>query len=75
LLEDLQERIAAEKNAGLLGKSVEVLVEGKHKGRWYGRTRTNRLVFFDDPSREWTAQLAEVEITHTSAWSLQGKTK
>ncbi len=73
LLEDLQERIATEKNAALLGKTVEVLVEGKHKGRWYGRTRTNRLVFFDDPSREWTARLTAVEITHTSAWSLQGK--
>ncbi len=74
-LEDLQERIAAEKNAALLGKTVEVLVEGKQNGRWYGRTRTNRPVFFDDPSRDWTAQLARVEITRTSAWSLQGNLK
>jgi tRNA-2-methylthio-N6-dimethylallyladenosine synthase len=73
LLEELQERIASEKNVSLLGKTVEVLVEGKHKGRWFGRTRTNRLVFFDDPSREWGARLAMVEITRTSAWSLQGK--
>ena len=72
LLEDLQERIAAEKNAALLGSTVEVLVEGKHKGRWYGRTRTNRLVFFDDPSRDWNARLAQTDITHASAWSLQG---
>ncbi|MBN1440989.1 MAG: tRNA (N6-isopentenyl adenosine(37)-C2)-methylthiotransferase MiaB [Anaerolineales bacterium] len=71
-LEALQERIAADKNAGMLGKTVEVLVEGKHKGRWFGRTRTNRLVFFDDPSREWSARLAQVKISHTSAWSLQG---
>jgi tRNA-2-methylthio-N6-dimethylallyladenosine synthase len=75
LLEELQERIAMDKNAGLLGSRTEVLVEGKHKGRWYGRTRTNRLVFFDDPSRDWTARLADVEITHTSAWSLQGSVK
>jgi tRNA-2-methylthio-N6-dimethylallyladenosine synthase len=75
LLEELQERIAAEKNAGMLGKSLQVLVEGKHKLRWYGRTRANRLVFFDDPSRDWSAQLAEVEITHTAAWSLQGNIK
>ncbi len=73
LLEELQERIATEKNAPLLGQTAEVLVEGKHKGRWFGRTRTNRLVFFDDPSREWNAKLADVEITLTSAWSLQGK--
>jgi tRNA-2-methylthio-N6-dimethylallyladenosine synthase len=73
LLEDLQERIASEKNMGSLGKIVEVLVEGRHKGRWFGRTRTNRLVFFDDPARDWTAKLPPVEVTHTSAWSLQGK--
>ena len=72
LLEELQERIATEKNAALLGKTVEVLVEGKHKGRWFGRSRTNRLVFFDDPSREWNAKLVDVEITLASAWSLQG---
>jgi tRNA-2-methylthio-N6-dimethylallyladenosine synthase len=72
-LEELQERIAAEKNAALLGNSVEVLVEGKHKGRWYGRTRTNKLVFFDDSERGWTARMTMVDITHTSAWSLQGK--
>jgi tRNA-2-methylthio-N6-dimethylallyladenosine synthase len=71
-LEDLQESIVAEKNAALVGQTLEVLVEGKHKDRWYGRTRTNRPVFFDDSSRDWTAQLAPVEITHTSAWSLQG---
>jgi tRNA-2-methylthio-N6-dimethylallyladenosine synthase len=74
-LEDLQEGIAAEKNTALLGQTREVLVEGKHKERWYGRTRTNRPVFFDDPSRDWTGQLALVEITHTSAWSLQGDVK
>ncbi|MGB7539183.1 MAG: tRNA (N6-isopentenyl adenosine(37)-C2)-methylthiotransferase MiaB [Anaerolineales bacterium] len=73
LLEELQERVAVEKNAALLGKTLEVLVEGKHKGRWFGRTRTNRLVFFDDPSREWNAERINVEITQTSAWSLQGK--
>jgi tRNA-2-methylthio-N6-dimethylallyladenosine synthase len=71
-LEDLQERIASEKNAALVGQTLEVLVEGKHKGRWYGRTRTNRPVFFDDSSRDRTAQLVPVEITHASAWSLQG---
>jgi len=73
LLEELQERIATEKNAALLGKRVEVLVEGKHKGRWFGRSRTNRLVFFDDPSRDWNAQLVNIKISLTSAWSLQGK--
>jgi tRNA-2-methylthio-N6-dimethylallyladenosine synthase len=73
ILEDLQERISAEKNAALLGRKLEILVEGKQKGRWYGRTRTNRLVFFDDDSTDWNARLATVETTRTSPWSLQGK--
>jgi tRNA-2-methylthio-N6-dimethylallyladenosine synthase len=72
-LETLQEKIAAEKNAALLGTKTEVLVEGLHKGRWFGRTRTTRLVFFDDPGREWTARMATVEITRATAWSMQGR--
>jgi tRNA-2-methylthio-N6-dimethylallyladenosine synthase len=73
LLEELQEGIAAQKNAALVGQILEVLVEGTHKERWYGRTRTNRPVFFDDSSRDRTAHIVPIEITHTSAWSLQGK--
>ncbi len=70
---DLQEQIVADINARLLGRTVEVLVEEKNKGRWKGRTRTNKLVFFEDESgRDWQGQLAEVEITWTGPWSLRG---
>jgi len=69
-LERVQERIATERNARLLGQTVEVLVEGEHKGKWRGRTPGNKLVFFADP-RDWTGQLALVTITHTGPWSLQ----
>jgi tRNA-2-methylthio-N6-dimethylallyladenosine synthase len=47
LLEDLQEGIVAEINARYLGKIVEVLFEEKVKGRWKGRTPTNKLVFVE----------------------------
>jgi tRNA-2-methylthio-N6-dimethylallyladenosine synthase len=70
-LEQLQERIAAERNARLLGRQVEVLVEGEHKGKWRGRTPGNKLVFFTDP-RDWAGKLARVRIVHTGPWSLQG---
>jgi len=69
----LQERIVGEINAGLLGQSVEVLVEGRHKGKWRGRTRTNKLVFFDVDARDRTGQLVQVRITHTGPWSMQGQ--
>ena len=70
-LERAQERIATERNARLLGQTVEVLVEGESKGKWRGRTPGNKLVFFADPL-DWTGRLARVMITQTGPWSLQG---
>ena len=70
-VEQLQERIAAEINAQLLGKTVEVLVEGKKGGKWHGRTRTGKLVFFIDHN-DCLGQLMPIMIEHTSPWSLQG---
>jgi len=71
MLEGLQEGIATEINAGLLGSIVEVLVEGRKKGKWWGRTRTAKLVFFEDEA-DRTGQLVKVRIEKTSPWSLQG---
>jgi tRNA-2-methylthio-N6-dimethylallyladenosine synthase len=71
-LERLQERVATEINARLHGQVVEVLVDGRVKGRWRGRTPTNKLVFFES-NEEWTGRLIQVQVTNTSPWSLQGK--
>ena len=70
---ELQEQIVADINAKLLGRTVEILVEEKHRGRWKGRTRTNKIVFFEDESgQDWQGQLVEVEITWTGLWSMRG---
>jgi tRNA-2-methylthio-N6-dimethylallyladenosine synthase len=71
-VDDLQKRIVGEINAKLLGQTVEVLVEERHKGKWRGRTRTNKLVFFDVDERDWAGQLAQARITWTGPWSMQG---
>ncbi len=71
-LEALQERIVGEINERLLGKEVEVLVEGRRKGRWMGRTRNFKLVFFSD-ERDWHGRLATVRITWAGPWSLIGE--
>ncbi len=71
-LDDLMEDVVGRINSRLLGQTVEVLVEDKHKGKWRGRTRTNKLVFFDDPG-DWRGKLAPVEITWTGPWSMQGQ--
>nr|MBC7244791.1 tRNA (N6-isopentenyl adenosine(37)-C2)-methylthiotransferase MiaB [Chloroflexota bacterium] len=72
LLEELQTQISSEINAALLGQCVEVLVEEQHRGRWRGRTVTNKLVFFADAA-DRRGQLVTVEITHTGPWSLLGR--
>lgn len=70
-IEQLQEQISAEINRQYLHAAVEVLVEGKRNGRWRGRTRTNKLVFFEDP-RDLLGQLPQVAISHTGPWSMSG---
>ncbi|MFH0913731.1 MAG: tRNA (N6-isopentenyl adenosine(37)-C2)-methylthiotransferase MiaB [Chloroflexota bacterium] len=74
LTEELQKTIAGELNARLLGNSVEVLVEGKEKGKWWGRTRTGKLVFFRE-GKDLQGKLAPVIIEKTSPWSLTGRLK
>jgi tRNA-2-methylthio-N6-dimethylallyladenosine synthase len=71
-LEKLQERVCTELNSPRLGKQYEVLVEGKQRGRWTGRTRGNTLVHFDD-ERDLTGKLVDVKITRTSPWFLMGE--
>lgn len=70
-LEDLQTGISEEINAGYLGRTEEVLVDGQGQGRWKGRTRTNKLVFFE-AGGEWRGRLARVRVEFAGAWSLRG---
>ncbi len=71
-VEELQANIAAEINSQLQGKTVEVLIEGKKNGKWYARTRSNKLVFFEDDA-ERLSQLVKVKVSKTSRWALQGE--
>jgi tRNA-2-methylthio-N6-dimethylallyladenosine synthase len=47
------------------------LVEGKQKGKWYGRTGTDKLVFFSDDAN-YMGKLVNLRIELSSPWSLQG---
>ena len=71
-VEQLQKRIATEINARLMGRTVEVLVASSNKGKWQGRTKTDKLVFFSD-NKDYRGQLVKIRIDKTSPWSLQGK--
>ena len=75
-IEILQSNIAAGINSKLQGNIMEVLVEGKKREKWYGRTRSNKLVFFESSKRSegsHLGQLVEVRIQRTSPWSMQGE--
>ncbi|MDH5781168.1 MAG: tRNA (N6-isopentenyl adenosine(37)-C2)-methylthiotransferase MiaB [Dehalococcoidia bacterium] len=71
-VEQLQANIAAELNSAYRGKTVEVLVEGEKRGKWHGRTRSDKIVFFENKD-DCTGQLVEIRIEKTSPWALQGK--
>ena len=73
-IERLEEGIATEINRRLLDKTVEVLVEGKKDGKWQGRTRSDKLVFFGSYD-DCLGQLVKIRIEKTSPWSLQGSFK
>jgi len=70
MLEDLQESIVAEINARHLGQTVDVLFEEKVKGRWRGRTPTNKLVFVESEA-DLRGRVLPVTVTWTGPWSMQ----
>lgn len=72
VLDDLMERVVGEINSQFMGKTVQVLMEGKHKGKWRGRMPQNKLVFFEDQGN-WLGEIVDVTITRTGPWSMQGQ--
>ncbi len=72
MLEELQEKIVGEINSRYLGKKVEVLFEDKVKGRWRGRTPTNKLVFAE-AGEDLRGKVVPVTVTWTGPWSMQAK--
>ncbi len=71
----LQNSISREINDELLGREVEVLVEGLSKSSkttYTGRTRENKIVNFKG-SQELVGKLVKVKIDTIQTWSLLGK--
>ena len=74
LLEELQEGIVGKINHKYLGRTVKVLFEEKVKGRWKGRTSTNKLVFFESED-DLRGKTLPVTITWTGPWSMQANSQ
>ena len=72
MLEEQQERIVGEINSQYMGKKVDVLFEDKVKGRWRGRTPTNKLVF-TETEQDLRGKVVPVTVTWTGPWSMQAR--
>lgn len=72
LIERAQTEIAGEINAAFLGRRVEVLVDGQQRGRWRGRARGNKLVFFES-QENWLGRMAHLRIIWAGPWSMIGE--
>jgi len=70
-LSKVQHAILLEMNEKLIGKSVNIIVEGKKDGKSYGRTIDNRMVFFEGDVPE--GENVKVKIQHATAGPIYGE--
>ena len=68
-------KIAEQRAQRFAGRELEVLVEGpneKDLNQAMGRTRHNKVIFFDGNGMELRGQLVMVKVEHVRAYSLFG---
>ena len=75
-LNDIVNKYFLESNQKLLGKEVDVLVEGhsEKEGLLCGYTDTNKLINFEGDD-SLIGKIVKVEVTDAKTWSLDGKAK
>ena len=69
-------RVAAARSRRLVGREMEVLVDGasrKDAAQASGRTRCNRVVNFDAAGRDLAGEIVDVRITEALPHSLRGE--
>ena len=74
-LMEVQNEISLEINQALLGKTLEVMVEGPSKNDenvWMGHTRSNKIVLFPH-GQEKEGDFVQVKITSPQTWVLKGE--
>ena len=74
-LNEVVNRYFLENNKKLIGKEVEVLVEGisEKKHMYYGYSDTNKLINFSSSHELTPGDLVMVKITDAKTWSLDGE--
>ena len=73
---EVQQEITLERNKSLVGKRLEILVEGVSKKSPYelqGRTRGNKIVVFEG-KEDLIGKLILAEVLEAGCWALKGET-
>ena len=75
VLQEKQRRIQAARNEALVGKVMEVLVEGKSRraDQWAGHTSSNRVLNFTSRADNLLGQYAQIRVTSAGPNSLVGE--
>ena len=76
-LNEVVNKYFLENNQALVGKVLNVLVEGvsEKKDMYYGYSETNKLINFTSDKELMPGDLVDVEIVDAKTWSLDGKVK
>lgn len=72
----LQNQISLEINQQLVGRVLEVMVEGPSQtdaAVWTGRTGTNKILLWPHVGTEKPGDLVQVEVQQAQTWILKGK--
>ena len=75
-VDEFQQYIQGKNNATLVGQNIEVLIEGRKRGRLHGRSRGDKLIYLNVPDglglpEHQAGETVNVEITDSSPWSLE----
>ncbi|MBT4124850.1 MAG: tRNA (N6-isopentenyl adenosine(37)-C2)-methylthiotransferase MiaB [Chloroflexi bacterium] len=77
-VDEFQAEIQSKNNATLVGTNLDVLVEGRKRGRLHGRSRGDKLIYLNVPVgtgavEPQPGQTVQVEIKASSPWSLEAE--
>ena len=72
IVNKLQEEIQLELNNKYLNSVYKILIDGKSKDRFYGRTLGDKLVYINDINSSDLGSIIETEINDVSPYSLSG---
>lgn len=70
-LNEILKKTTFSNNKKYLGKTLEVLVDSKKEGYYYGRTRTQKNVKIRSEKNDLIGKFVKVEITKANIWNLE----